>query len=167
MVELKRNARGPADLNRLNLTDFKRFHKHFKGLPFTVSHRGPDFKRRVKKVSEVSMKIAQDITFDQELNDGSKKAVSIPEYYDAAYSLKLRYPFLPCIGVKAKDGKMIYYPAEICEIVPGRRYRKKISLVLISQKPTLMLHVLTSNLILSIFLVGSGADFADDQGYHP
>lgn len=142
MVEVvkRNNVRNAADLNRLNLTDLKKLHRHFKGLPFTVSHRGPDFKRRVKKVSEISMKRAQDITFDQELNDGSKKAVTIPQYYDAAYSMKLRYPFLPCVGVKAKDGKMIYYPAEICEIVPGRRYRKKVCFFLMEQRSTLVTH---------------------------
>ncbi|GJJ69830.1 eukaryotic translation initiation factor 2C [Entomortierella parvispora] len=127
MVDLMaRNARTPADLNRLSPTDLRRFNRHFKGLPFTVSHRGPDFKRRVRKISEISMKRAEDITFDQELNDGSKKAITIPQYYDAAYSLRLRYPFLPCIGVKGKDSKMIYYPAEVCEVVPGRRYQKKL-----------------------------------------
>jgi len=127
MAEIKR-VRGPADLQgRLNQSDFNHFRRHFKGLAFTVSHRGPEFKKRFK-VAEISLKTAENITFPQELNNGSKKQVSIPQYYQAAYSLRLRYPFLPCLGVKGKDGHMMYYPAEVCEIVHGKRYMRKVGI---------------------------------------
>ncbi|KAG0057713.1 Protein argonaute 10 [Gryganskiella cystojenkinii] len=126
MAEIQR-ARSPADLRgRLNKPQLMQLHKHFKGLAFTVSHRGHEFKKRYK-VAEISMRSAEEITFEQELNNGSKKKISIPQYYSAAYSLKLSFPFLPCVGVKGKDNKMIYFPAEVCEIVPGKRYLKKLN----------------------------------------
>jgi hypothetical protein len=125
MAELKR-VRGPDDLRgRVNQMDINQFRRHFKGLSFTVSHRGADFKRRYK-VAEVSLKPAEQITFAQELNNGTTKNITIPQYYAAAYSMKLRYPFLPCLGVKGKDNQMLYFPAEVCEIVHGRRYMKKV-----------------------------------------
>ena len=60
------------------------------------------------------------------MNDGKTAKVSIPQYFSAAYSIKLRYPSLPCIGVKARDGKTMYFPVEVCSIVPGKRYLKKV-----------------------------------------
>ncbi|KAF9980022.1 Protein argonaute 10 [Mortierella antarctica] len=120
------NVRSPDDLrNGLQPRDIQRLQRHFKGCAFTVVHRGGDFKKRFK-VSELSIKSADKITFDQEMNDGKTAKVSIPQYFSAAYSLKLRYPSLPCIGVKARDGKTMYFPVEVCSIVPGKRYMKKL-----------------------------------------
>ncbi|KAF9963509.1 Protein argonaute 10, partial [Mortierella alpina] len=120
------NVRSPDDLrNGLLPRDVQRLQRHFKGCAFTVTHRGGDFKKRFK-VSELSIKSADKITFDQEMNDGKTAKVSIPQYFSAAYSLKLRYPSLPCIGVKARDGKIMYFPVEVCSIVPGKRYLKKL-----------------------------------------
>ncbi|KAG0205476.1 Protein argonaute 10 [Mortierella sp. GBA30] len=125
IAEIK-GFRSPDDLRSgLQARDIQSLQRHFKGCSFTVTHRGGDFKKRFK-VSEISMQPADKITFDQEMNDGKPKKVSIPQYYAAAYSLKLRYPNLPCIGVKAREGKTMYFPVEVCNIVPGKRYMKKL-----------------------------------------
>jgi len=79
------------------------------------------------KVSEISQQSADGITFAQELNNGTTKKVTIPQYYAAAYNLKLRFPFLPCIGVKGRDNQTMYFPLEVCNIVSGRRYTKRVS----------------------------------------
>jgi len=71
------------------------------------------------------MQPADKITFEQETNGGKKTKVTVPQYYAAAYSLRLQYPFLPCLGVKGRDGTM-YFPAEVCNIVPGRRYGRRV-----------------------------------------
>ncbi|KAG0358543.1 Eukaryotic translation initiation factor 2C, partial [Gamsiella multidivaricata] len=124
MAEVQ-NVRNIADLRNLHRRQFVDLQRHFKGCSFTVNHRGGAHKRKYK-VSQVSMMPADKVFFEQETNGGAKKKVSIPEYYTAAYKLKLQYPFLPCLGVKGRDGPL-YFPAEICNIVPGRRYQKKLN----------------------------------------
>lgn len=76
---------------------------------------------------EISLQGADGITFNQELNNGTTKKVTIVQYYQAAYNLKLRYPFMPCIGVKGRDNQTMWFPLEVCNIVPGRRYTKRVS----------------------------------------
>ncbi|KAI1316171.1 hypothetical protein EDD11_010343 [Mortierella claussenii] len=116
----------PNGLKRLGKRDFASLQKHFKGSAFTVTHRGASFKKRYK-VSELSMISAEQIKFDQETNDGKKRKITIPTYYKAAYNLQLKYPFLPCIGVKGREGQMMYFPVEVCSIVSGKRYTKKLN----------------------------------------
>jgi len=76
-------------------------------------------------VSEVSRVPANKVTFDLETNAGQKKRVSIPDYYQTAYNLKVAYPSLPCFGVQGRDGIM-FFPAEVCNVVPGRRHLRKV-----------------------------------------
>lgn len=78
------------------------------------------------KVAEVSMMSADRITFQQTLADGSKVQMSIPQYYEKAYGLRLHYPFLPCLGVKGRESTL-YFPAEVCVIEPGKRFTKRVS----------------------------------------
>ncbi|KAF9089788.1 Protein argonaute 10 [Mortierella sp. AD031] len=111
---------------KLQKRDIQELSKHFRGCSFTVNHRGGDFKKKFK-VSEVSVETADKISFTQELNDGSTKKVTIPRYYEAAYNLKLHFPFLPCIGVKGRQGQTVYFPLEVCNIVPGRRYTRRLN----------------------------------------
>lgn len=78
------------------------------------------------KVAEVSMMSADKITFQQTLKDGSKALMSIPQYYQQAYGLRLLFPFLPCIGVKGRESTL-YFPAEVCVIQHGKRFTKRVS----------------------------------------
>jgi hypothetical protein len=71
------------------------------------------------------MQPANKVTFDQETNGGKKVKVSIPQYYQTAYNLRLKFPFLPCLGVRGREGIM-YFPAEVCNVVPGKRYGGKV-----------------------------------------
>ncbi|KAI8359267.1 Piwi domain-containing protein [Mortierella sp. GBAus27b] len=121
MVEVAKR-RTIDDLRNLNKWDTQALQKHFKGSTFTVTHRGESHRRRYR-VSEVSLKSADKITFEQETNAGRSVSVSIPQYYQKAYQLRLKHPFLPCFGVKGRDGTM-YFPAEVCNIVPKRYPRR-------------------------------------------
>ncbi|KAG0344622.1 Eukaryotic translation initiation factor 2C [Podila humilis] len=96
-----------------------------KGASFTVTHRGADFKRRYK-IANLSLKSADNTTFEQTLNNGSKKTLSITQYYATAYNHRLMYPHLPCFGVNGKNGDVLYFPLEVCVIVPGQKYMKKL-----------------------------------------
>ncbi|KAF9924651.1 Eukaryotic translation initiation factor 2C [Linnemannia zychae] len=106
---------------RLQRRDAQDLTKHFKGCSFTVNHRGGNFKKKFK-VSEITAAGADTITFAQELNNGTTRRVSIPQYYVAAHNYNLAHPYLPCIGVKGRDGQTMYFPLEVCNIVPGSRY---------------------------------------------
>ncbi|KAG0333928.1 eukaryotic translation initiation factor 2C, 2, partial [Podila humilis] len=119
--------RGPDDLQRrpLQSRDFQTLHKHFKSCSFTVTHRGAGFKKSYK-VSEVSMMSADKLTFEQTLNNGQVARVSIPQYYEKAYGLVLRYPLMPCFGVKGRDS-VLYFPAEVCVVTPGKRFTKRLN----------------------------------------
>ncbi|KAK3807380.1 MAG: Piwi domain-containing protein [Benniella sp.] len=123
MVEVAKR-RNVNELNGFDRRDVVGLQKHFKQCSFTVTHRGGDSRRY--KVSEVSMQPASRITFDQETNGGKKVKVSIPQYYQTAYNLRLKFPFLPCLGVRGREGTM-YFPAEVCSIVPGKRYGGKLN----------------------------------------
>ncbi|OAQ28263.1 Piwi-domain-containing protein [Linnemannia elongata AG-77] len=128
VAEIK-NVRSIDDFRgarKLQKRDIQELSKHFKGCSFTVNHRGGDFKKKFK-VSEISQQGAEGITFAQELNNGTTKKVTIPQYYAAAYNLKLRFPFLPCIGVKGRDNQTMYFPLEVCNVVSGRRYTKRLN----------------------------------------
>ncbi|KAF8931279.1 argonaute 1 [Haplosporangium bisporale] len=127
MAEIKR-VRHLDELRRPNAItsrDFQTFHKHFRTCSFTVTHRGGNFKKSYK-VAEVSMTPADKITFQQTLKDGSKTLMSIPQYYQQAYGLRLQFPFLPCIGVKGRESSL-YFPAEVCVIQIGKRYTKRLN----------------------------------------
>ncbi|KAG0349818.1 eukaryotic translation initiation factor 2C, 2 [Podila minutissima] len=126
MAEIKK-VRNVDDLRRsaISSRDFQLFHKHFKTCSFTVTHRGGNFKKSYK-VAEVSMMSADRITFQQTLADGSKVQMSIPQYYEKAYGLRLHYPFLPCLGVKGRESTL-YFPAEVCVIEPGKRFTKRLN----------------------------------------
>lgn len=70
---------------------------------------------------------AEKITFDQETNGGKTVKVSIPQYYTTAYNLRLKFPFLPCLGVRGAKG-INYFPAEVCNLVPGKRFKGKVAM---------------------------------------
>ncbi|KAG0016664.1 Protein argonaute 10, partial [Podila clonocystis] len=126
MAEIKK-VRNVDELRRsaISSRDFQLFHKHFKACSFTVTHRGGNFKKSYK-VAEVSMMSSDKITFQQTLADGSKVPMSIPQYYEKAYGLRLQYPFLPCLGVKGRESTL-YFPAEVCVVKPGKRFTKRLN----------------------------------------
>uniref|UniRef100_A0A915E2V3 Uncharacterized protein n=1 Tax=Ditylenchus dipsaci TaxID=166011 RepID=A0A915E2V3_9BILA len=59
--------------------------------------------------------------------DCKGQQISVVDYYQQNYQLRLRFPRLPCIierrPGKKEDGKSndSYYPLEVCTIVPGQR----------------------------------------------
>ncbi|KAG0012896.1 Eukaryotic translation initiation factor 2C [Podila clonocystis] len=120
-------ARNVENIPRAGLhnKDVERARRLLKGCSFTVTHRGAEFKKRFK-IDSISPKPAEKISFEQTLNNGSKKEITIPQYYTTAYNYSLKYPNLPCIGVRGKDGATLYFPAEVCVITPGQKYTKKL-----------------------------------------
>ncbi|KAF9346601.1 eukaryotic translation initiation factor 2C, 2 [Mortierella sp. NVP85] len=125
MAEIAGRRGGINDLRGFNKATWAPLQKHFKGCAFTVTHRGESHRKQYK-VSEVSMQAADKTTFDQEAKGIKKTKITLTQYYATIYNLKLQYPFLPCLGVKGRDG-VKYFPAEVCNIVPGRRYGRMLN----------------------------------------
>lgn len=77
------------------------------------------------KMLRLSEKSADRTYFDMVANDGSNKRMSVKEYFAQTYGTTLRYPELPCLGARGK-GSTSYFPAELCYIIPGQHYKKKV-----------------------------------------
>ncbi|KAG0252761.1 hypothetical protein BG011_006820 [Mortierella polycephala] len=95
-----------------------------KGTFFTVTHRGVN--QRKFKLERISDAGADRTYFDMVTNDGRTKSLSVREYYKEAYGTPLNYPSLPCFGVRHKENTS-FFPAEMCYIVPGQHYKKKLN----------------------------------------
>ncbi|XP_071041678.1 protein argonaute-4 [Parasteatoda tepidariorum] len=77
-------------------------------------------------IIDVSHKNARDITFEDVAKDGTKRILSIDQYFLERYNKKLDFPFLPCVQVKPKN-KNRYLPIEVCYIPEGQHCRKELS----------------------------------------
>lgn len=70
-------------------------------------------------VNGITENSANDIKFD--FND---RKVSVAEYFEKVYSIKLRYPRLPCVIEKKITNKGInnaFFPLEVLKICEGQR----------------------------------------------
>ncbi|KAF9395577.1 hypothetical protein BGX21_009854 [Mortierella sp. AD011] len=96
-----------------------------KGCVFTID-RGSSQRRY--KITCLSEKGADKTMFDFYLanNEGLATAISVEKYFVQQYDRRLRYPSLPCLGAKGSK-TTIYFPAELCYIVPGQHYKKKLN----------------------------------------
>lgn len=108
----------PENIRCLSSSQCVHLSKELKGIRVRVVHLKYPRKYRVGKVTQLS---AQDLRFA--LEDGSK--VSVAEYFRKNYPNFIRYPNLPCI--QPDTNRPIYLPLEVCHIVEGQPYRKKLS----------------------------------------
>ncbi|KAI9140772.1 PAZ domain-containing protein [Paraphysoderma sedebokerense] len=113
-------GRVPEDLQRQPLTehDRRRVERMLKMVQIETIHRSD---RRKYKVSKVSAESANRLQFTQE--DGTK--MTIADYFKKTYGKALRFPNLPCVAV-GDVRKGIFLPMEVCKIVEGQRYTKKL-----------------------------------------
>ncbi|KAA8550272.1 hypothetical protein F0562_001956 [Nyssa sinensis] len=109
------------DLTRhLSDQDRVKVKRALKGVKVEVTHR--EHVRRYR-ISGISMQPTSQLTF--QLDDtGAKK--SIVQYFRERYNINLRYAHLPALQA-GSDAKPIYLPMEVCKIVEGQRYSKKLN----------------------------------------
>ncbi|KAF9100443.1 argonaute 1 [Mortierella sp. GBA35] len=112
-------AREPDALLRLREGDWKKIEKFIRGLRIKVTHR--DAASRGFKIAKISDKSAAQVTFTQE-TDAGPKTTTVAAYFKAVYKTSLRYPNLRCVTV----GRDVVLPMEICSVVEGQRYPKKL-----------------------------------------
>ncbi|KAF8937538.1 Piwi domain-containing protein [Dissophora ornata] len=124
-VDVIGNILGRFDPNRsLHRNDIAKIERVLKGCTFTVVTRS-DSQRRYK-IANVSQAAADRTYFDRDFNDGSKRSVSVSDYFFQTYDRRLKYPALPCLGAKGRES-VAYFPAEVCFITPGQHYKKKLN----------------------------------------
>ncbi|KAH7944222.1 hypothetical protein HPB52_017437 [Rhipicephalus sanguineus] len=108
----------PDSIRNLSSSECVQLSKELKGVRVKVLHLKYPRKYRVGKVTQVP---AQDLRFA--LEDGS--IISVAAYFRKHYPNFTRYPNLPCIQADTK--RPVYLPLEVCHIVEGQPYRKKLS----------------------------------------
>ncbi|KAG5463683.1 MAG: hypothetical protein BJ554DRAFT_5349 [Olpidium bornovanus] len=134
-------ARGLADRERVALE------RRLKGLMLTTTHRGERQSRR--KCSGLTRETPNQIKFVAAAfccsradagavkllihfnfkcrfkNEDSGQELTVTQYFKQKYNIALRFPNMPCVcwGSKARQIRM---PMEVCSILPGQRYLKKL-----------------------------------------
>ncbi|KAG2636867.1 protein argonaute 18-like [Panicum virgatum] len=99
--------------------DYAKIKKALKGVRVEVTHRGDA--RRKYRIATLTQ--SGPSVMDFESSSGVRKTVT--DYFREAYQMELQYGFLPCLQV-GSDQRPIYLPMEVCKIVPGQQYRKKL-----------------------------------------
>lgn len=101
------------------IRDIFAIEKVLKNIKVCVTHRG-DMRRKYKVLAFT--RFSSDQVFFR-FND---KDISVMQYFQEHYNMTLRHPFLPCLIV-GNIGRPVYLPIEVCDIVPGQRYLKKLN----------------------------------------
>lgn len=97
--------------------ELRKLERFLKNLKIRVVHRGD---RRLKfRISRLTPSSAGRTTFMDQAGNEMTEA----DYFLRQYNKRLNYPFLPCVVVK----RDIFLPMEVCEILPGQHYSKKLN----------------------------------------
>ncbi|KAJ9554728.1 hypothetical protein OSB04_009342 [Centaurea solstitialis] len=97
-----------------------RVKKALRGVRVQVSRGGCN---RSYKVNGITTQPTSQLTFPI---DESGTLISVVQYFRDKYNFTLRFPFLPAIQA-GTDAKPTYLPMEICRLVDGQRYSKKLN----------------------------------------
>ncbi|GFP93542.1 protein argonaute mel1 [Phtheirospermum japonicum] len=109
------------DLTRpLSDQDRLKVKRALKGIRVEINHQG-HIKRH--KIIGVSTEPTQQIMFSL---DESSATISVVQYFRQKYNIALKYPYLPALQA-GSSSKSIYLPMEVCKIVDGQRYSKKLN----------------------------------------
>ncbi|CDJ26672.1 unnamed protein product [Triticum aestivum] len=121
LIDFIKEILNRRDLSRgiQNELDYVKIKKALRGLRVEVTHRGQ--MRRKYRIAGLTKDSARELRF--QLSTGESKTVR--DYFRETYKLQLRYDFLRCLQVGTEQ-KPNYLPIEVCNIVPGQRYQKKL-----------------------------------------
>ncbi|KAJ7121276.1 hypothetical protein C8R43DRAFT_959621 [Mycena crocata] len=98
---------------------FKKLERHLKNRLITVKPS-----RRTKTVRGIVLGPVGDLEFQP---NGSGPTTTIKKYYKAAYNIELRYHQTIGVVTSGKSAPfMVVIPLELCEMIPGQLYKKKL-----------------------------------------
>lgn len=107
------------DLTRpLSDQDRIKVKKALKNVRVEVRHQGI----RRHKISNITNQTTQQLTFQ----DDTGAKISVVQYFQRKYNIVLQCPFLPAVQA-GSDTKPIYLPMELCRIVEGQRFSRKLN----------------------------------------
>ncbi|KAF9359202.1 Eukaryotic translation initiation factor 2C [Mortierella sp. AD094] len=120
--------RTPEDLRRTAPPlNWLRVERMIKGLRIQVSHRQRS--KKTLKIFGMTKTAARDTVFklnvdpkDNSADPPQERDIDIVTYFKKTYNITLSYPSLPCVTV----GKTAILPLEVCTVVEGQRYMKKL-----------------------------------------
>lgn len=99
--------------------DRRKLKKALKGVRVVATHRTDKSIRY--KITEITSDPLKEVMFDQ---DGTR--VSVVQYFKKQYNYSSKYIHWPCIQA-GSDVKPIYLPMEVCIILEGQRYSRKLN----------------------------------------
>ncbi|KAF9935761.1 Eukaryotic translation initiation factor 2C [Modicella reniformis] len=119
------NLKSPDDLRRTSPPlDWKKVEKTIRNLRITVRHRGRS--NRSFKIARLTTGSATETRFmvNVEGDDGGPVGfeTTVENYFRETYNLRLQFPMIPCAMVT----KTIALPLELCTVVEGQRYTKRL-----------------------------------------
>jgi eukaryotic translation initiation factor 2C len=71
-------------------------------------------------VSRITYKDARQLKF---AHNDTQETISVYDFFLTTLEMPLRYPHLPCVMV-GDNSRLMYFPMEVCEIVPGQRHQE-------------------------------------------
>lgn len=92
----------------LNENSFRQISRNIRGLKFFIKYRGPQKEKQVHMATSLAKESARTKRFD-----ANGQTMSVAEYFQKTYNVRLRYPDAPL--VKKGDN---FFPMELCYIVP-------------------------------------------------
>lgn len=114
------NRRSENDLRRgLQDRDVQKLERALKGLKVQVNHRRIQSKFKILRLTTSP---ADQTRFT--LEDGTE--ITVAQYFQHQYNLRLSFPGLPCVITRRRNQDN-YFPMEVCELVPGQRFMKKLN----------------------------------------
>lgn len=95
----------------MNPRDVDFVNKNLRNIRIVATHSKYRRQYRMSKLA--------DVPANKDMFECDGKKVSVADYFQKQYNLRLKYPNLPCVKVGTKGTSM---PIELCDIVPGQRY---------------------------------------------
>ncbi|KAF9594683.1 hypothetical protein IFM89_034366 [Coptis chinensis] len=114
LLNLRDPSRPLSDSDRIKVK------KAVKGLRVELTHRKEG---RRNKISGITTQPIEQLMFT--VDEGGQR-MSVAQYFLDKYHVKLRYGHWPALQA-GSDSKPAYLPMEVCKIVEGQRYSKKLN----------------------------------------
>ncbi|KAF7087370.1 hypothetical protein CFC21_090567 [Triticum aestivum] len=112
-----------SDIHSRPLSDAERvkIKKALRGVKVEVTHRGN--MRRKYRISGLTTQATRELTFPVD-EGGTVK--SVVQYFQETYGFAIQHTYLPCLQV-GNQQRPNYLPMEVCKIVEGQRYSKRLN----------------------------------------
>lgn len=116
----------------LRVKEIEKLERLLRAVKIQVNHSG-DIKRKYKIIGFTRTSV--DMTFfkynssrrdNSEPNFAEDSEISVEQYFKKQYNCILKYPYLPCLKVGSPQ-RIVYLPLEVCDILPGQRYLRKLN----------------------------------------